>query len=110
MISAPNSAAIWRRSAVTLSGMTSATGSPCGAPIIASAMPVLPDVGSRMTESGPSTPRRSRSSTRYFAARSFTDPVGLSISSFAYRRTAGLGHIRGISTSGVWPMASRIDA
>jgi len=41
------------------------------------------EVGSRTIESGPSSCRRSRSSTRYFAARSFTDPVGLYISSFA---------------------------
>ncbi len=83
MISAPNRAATWRRSIVTLSGMTSATRYPLRRPIIASAMPVLPDVGSRMIESAWSSPRRSRSSTRYFATRSFTDPVGLYISSFA---------------------------
>jgi hypothetical protein len=70
-------------------------------PIIASAIPVLPDVGSRMIESSASSPRASRSSIRYFAARSFTDPVGLTISSFAKIRTFGFGDIRGISTSGV---------
>src|SRR5215471_7775862 len=72
-------------------------------------MPVLPDVGSRMIESSFSRPRDSRSSTRYFATRSFSEPVGLSISSLAKIRTAGLGDIRGISTSGVWPIASRMS-
>jgi len=64
-------------------------------------MPVLPDVGSRTIESGRSRPRRSRSSTRYFATRSLTEPVGLTISSLAKIRTLGFGDIRGISTSGV---------
>src|SRR6266550_3401438 len=73
-------------------------------------MPVFPDVGSRMIESAASRPRRSRSSTRYFATRSLTEPVGLTISSLAKIRTAGLGDIRGISTSGVWPTASRMSA
>ena len=52
---------------------------------------------------------RSRSSIRYLATRSLTDPVGLSISSLAKMRTSGLGDIRGISTSGVWPIASRMS-
>ena len=70
-------------------------------------MPVLPDVGSRMIESSLSRPRDSRSSTRYFATRSLTEPVGFVASSFAKIRTDGSGDIRGIATSGVWPIASR---
>jgi len=77
---------------------------------MARAIPVLPEVGSRMIESSWSRPRRSRSSTRYFATRSFTEPVGLYISSLAKMRTVAFGLIRGISTSGVCPMASRIEA
>ena len=69
---------------------------------------MLPDVGSRMIESGPSRPDASRSSTSYFATRSLTDPVGFVISSLAKSRTFGFGDIRGISTSGVWPIASRM--
>ena len=69
-----------------------------------------PEVGSRMMESSCSSPRRSRSSMRYFATRSLTDPVGLSISSFAKMRTSGFGLIRGISTSGVCPIASSTSA
>src|SRR4051812_34775491 len=76
---------------------------------MASAMPVLPDVGSRMIDDSPSTPRRSRSSTRYFAARSFTEPVGFSISSLAKIRTSGSGDMRAISTSGVFPIASTMS-
>ena len=45
---------------------------------------------------------------RYFATRSFTEPVGLSISSLAKIRTSGFGDMRGISTSGVKPIASRM--
>ena len=52
-------------------------------------MPVLPDVGSRMIESSLSRPRASRSSTRYFATRSLTEPVGFVTSSFAKIRTDG---------------------
>src|SRR5258706_7473809 len=63
-----------------------------------------------MIESGLSRPLRSRSSTRYLAARSLTDPVGFVISSLANSRTSGRGDIRAISTSGVWPTASRIES
>ncbi len=47
---------------------------------------------------------------RYLATRSFTEPVGLTISSLASSVTSGFGLIRGISTSGVWPIASRMSA
>jgi len=42
------------------------------------------------------------------ATRSLTEPVGFIISSLAKIRTSGFGDIRGISTSGVWPIASRM--
>jgi hypothetical protein len=45
--------------------------------IIASEMPVLPDVGSRMVWPGRISPRSSASSIIERATRSFTDPVGL---------------------------------
>ncbi len=74
--------------------------------IMASEMPVLPDVGSRTMRSFVSTPRRSASSIMYLAMRSLTLPLGFWPSSLAKRRTDALGLIRGISTSGVLPMAS----
>src|SRR5262245_6030790 len=77
---------------------------------MARAMPVFPDVGSRMIESSFSRPRASRSSTRYFATRSLTEPVGFVASSFANSRTDGVGDMRGIWTSGVWPIAPRMSS
>ena len=72
--------------------------------IIASAMPVLPDVGSRMVCPGAMSPRSSASSMSARATRSFTEPVGLRDSSLAQMRTPGLGDIRWSSTSGVLPI------
>ena len=46
-------------------------------------MPVLPEVGSMMTEPSFSTPFASASSIIAFATLSFTDPAGLKYSSFA---------------------------
>src|SRR5262245_13612383 len=71
-------------------------------------MPVFPDVASRMILPGPSRPLASRSSISARATRSLTEPVGFAASSFAKRRTSGLGASRGISTAGVSPMDSRI--
>src|SRR5262245_6132916 len=73
-------------------------------------MPVFPEVGSRMIESSLSSPRASRSSTRYFATRSFTEPVGFVASSFAKIRTPSTGDIRGIATIGVCPIAPRMSS
>src|SRR3954469_24195327 len=70
-------------------------------------MPVFPEVGSRIVCPGWIAPLASASSIMYFATRSLTDPVGLRPSSFAQRRTSGLGVSRGSSTSGVLPIASR---
>jgi len=47
---------------------------------------------------------------RYFATRSFNEPVGLNISSFAQRATSGFGHIPGMATRGVFPIVSSIEA
>src|SRR5215831_13111338 len=69
-------------------------------------MPVLPEVGSRMTEPGCSSPSFSAAATMYVAARSFTDPVGFRSSSLAHSRTFGLGDSRGSPTRGVPPVAS----
>ena len=73
--------------------------------IIASEMPVLPEVGSRMVWPGAIAPRSSASSISERATRSLIEPVGLWDSSLAQMRTPGLGERRFSSTSGVLPMA-----
>ena len=110
MISAPKTWRSWRRSVVTLSGITTVSRWPRSRAIMARLMPVLPLVGSRMIESEVSRPVRSRSSMSALAMRSFSEPVGLNASSFAQRTTLGLGDIRGMATSGVRPIASSIDS
>jgi hypothetical protein len=72
-------------------------------------MPVFPDVGSRITRSGVSSPLASASSIMARAMRSFSEPVGFCPSSFAHRRTDGFGESRDSPTSGVSPMASRMS-
>ena len=73
--------------------------------IIASEMPVLPEVGSRIVWPGRIAPFSSASSISERATRSLTEPVGLWDSSFAQIRTPGLGERRLSSTSGVLPIA-----
>ena len=75
------------------------------AQIIASEMPVLPEVGSRIVMPGPIAPFSSASSISARATRSLTEPVGFWHSSLAQMRTPGLGDRRRSSTSGVLPMA-----
>src|SRR5712691_7205439 len=77
---------------------------------MASAMPVLPEVGSRMVRSRVRSPDASATSIIFFAMRSFVEPVGLLPSSFAQRRTPGWGDMRGMPTSGVFPIASRTSS
>src|SRR5277367_480827 len=79
------------------------------APTIASAIPVLPEVESRMTLPGRRSPRARPSSIILRAARSFTEPPGLKPSSLAKMRTPGRSRpsvSRVISSSGVLPMRS----
>ena len=73
--------------------------------IIASEMPVLPDVGSRIVWPGLIAPFSSASSISERATRSLTEPVGLRDSSLAQMRTPGFGESRLSSTSGVLPIA-----
>src|SRR6478735_5647014 len=70
-------------------------------------MPVLPDVGSRIVQPGRSVPSFSASSIIFRAGRSLIEPVGLRSSSFAQRRTSGLGDSLGRPTSGVPPTDER---
>ena len=74
---------IWRRSTDIVSGMTIMMRYPRAAATDARPMPVLPEVGSMMTEPGLSFPFASASSIMAFAMRSLTDPAGLKYSSFA---------------------------
>jgi hypothetical protein len=90
-----------------LSGITTVSRYPFRRATIASAIPVLPEDGSRMIRSSVSSPEASATSTIFFAIRSFVDPVGFAPSSFAQRRTPGFGDMRGMPTSGVWPIASK---
>ena len=78
---------------------------------MASEMPVLPLVGSRMVSPGRSRPASSAARTMNSAARSLMLPVGLRSSSLAQSRTGGapsgtVGESRGSPTSGVPPQAS----
>lgn len=71
------------RSSVIESGITITAWKPRAAAIIASAMPMLPDVGSTMVPPSVRFPRATASSMMDAAARSLTDPLGLDRSGFA---------------------------
>src|SRR5262245_53252293 len=73
-------------------------------------MPVLPLVGSRRRRPGSSSPDASAASSIALAMRSLSEPLGFWPSSFANRRTDGLGESRASSISGVDPTRSRSDA
>src|SRR5438105_4592660 len=77
---------------------------------MASEMPVLPEVASRMMRPGVSSPEASAASIIFLAMRSLSEPVGLSPSSFAHSLTAGFGLILGMPTRRVLPIASRMSA
>ncbi len=73
---------------------------------MASEMPVLPLVGSRMVQPGVSRPSFSACSIMCSAGRSLTEPVGLRSSSLAQMRTSSEGERRGRRTRGVFPTAA----
>jgi hypothetical protein len=77
---------------------------------IASEIPVLPDVGSRIVQPGRRVPSFSACSTIQSAGRSLTEPLGLRSSSFAHSRTSGDGDSRGNITRGVRPTESRSES
>src|SRR5262245_5377407 len=78
---------------------------------MASAMPVLPEVESRMVLPGTSRPWRMPSWIILSAGRSFTEPPGLRPSILPNRRTPGgtPSRTRRISTSGVLPISWSTD-
>src|SRR5665647_70520 len=96
-----------RRSVLTHSGMQRCTRYPLAAPIMAMAIPVLPDVGSRIVMPFASAPRCSALVIMQSAGRSFTDPPGLHPSSLQRMRTPGLLLMFTSSTSGVLPIACK---
>src|SRR5688572_19998078 len=73
---------------------------------MASEMPVLPLVGSRIVAPGCSAPSFSAASIILIAARSLMEPVGLRSSSLAHSRTSADGDSDGSPTSGVPPSDS----
>ncbi|CAM5631423.1 hypothetical protein SGRIM128S_05533 [Streptomyces griseomycini] len=73
---------------------------------MASEMPVLPLVGSRMVQPGVRRPSFSACSIMNRAGRSLTEPVGLRSSSLAQMRASGDGDSRGRRTRGVLPTAA----
>ena len=77
---------------------------------MASEMPVLPLVGSRIVAPGCSEPSFSAASIIAIAARSLIEPVGLWSSSLAHSRTSGVGDRFGSPTSGVPPRESTREA
>src|ERR687886_1947555 len=77
---------------------------------MASEMPVLPLVGSRIVSPGLSLPSFSALSIIEIAARSLMDPVGLWSSSLAQSRTSGVGDRLGSPTRGVPPRESTSEA
>ena len=81
---------IRRRSTDIDSGITRMSRYPFTAATIARPMPVLPHVGSMITEPGPISPRDSASSTMASAIRSLMLPPGFARSSFIHTSTAGV--------------------
>src|SRR5215211_3593709 len=77
---------------------------------MASEMPVLPLVGSRIVEPTCSRPSFSAASIILIAARSLMEPVGLWSSSLAHSRTSEVGERLGSPTSGVPPSESTSEA
>src|SRR5947209_3582938 len=77
---------------------------------MARAGPVLPPVYSTTVSPGEMRPSRSAPSTIARAMRSFIEPVGLRYSSFTQSSASFAGAQRCRRTSGVLPIASRMDA
>ena len=83
------------------------TGNPSARPSIASAMPVLPEVASRIVFPAVSAPRRCRREASRRAGRSLTLPHGFRCSALASRRSPGTSaQMRASSRRGVPPTAS----
>src|SRR5206468_8094867 len=95
----------FRRSWLAPSDISTVTRYPLAAPTIASAMPVLPLVHSRMIESGRNKPRCSASRITPFARRSLMLPLGFRNSHLAWTVRPSGSKCSG--TTGVLPIRSR---
>ena len=98
---APKARSSIRRSRLIVSGMVSTTGMPRAAQTIASAIPVLPLVGSTTTVSGPMRPAACAASIMDTPMRSLTLLAGLKNSSLAATSAAAPSVILLTRTSGV---------
>ena len=104
---APSACRILRRSTDMVSGMVSTSRMPRAAQTKASAMPVLPEVGSiTVVTPGRMAPRSSASRTIASPMRSLTDDIGLKDSSLSTTSPWSPCWRRCSRTSGVWPMVS----
>src|SRR4051794_13386645 len=73
-------------------------------------VPVFPDVGSTIVPPGRRSPEASAASMSATATRSLIEPPGLRASTLATSCGTRPGRMRLRRTSGVWPMASRIES
>ena len=107
---APYARMSFMRSALMVFGMVSTTLYPLAAPIAASPMPVLPEVGSIIVAPGRSLPSRSAASIILSATLSFTEPAGLNISAFASSAAPTPARAQKLSSfiSGVSPISFSI--
>ena len=111
MSSAPSSLRTLRRSSETLSGIAITHLYPLAAATMASAMPVLPEVGSTITDlPGLNLPARSIASTIATPMRSLTECAGLKNSSFAATVATHPEVTRLSRTSGVLPTSLVMSA
>ena len=103
---APKASIVSTRSRVEFAGIANSISMSYKRAIIASAMPVLPEVASMSFIPAFNSPRAMAPSIMFFAARSFTEPPGLLPSSFPKILTFGFGFKRDNSTKGVFPTKS----
>ena len=103
MISEPHISSNCLRSGLVFSGITQINLYPRTLAAIASEIPVLPLVGSRIVAPGFKRPSRSAASIIEIAVRSLIEPVGFRSSIFAHKRTFGAGERRGKPIRGVFP-------
>ena len=108
--SAPYDFRMLRRSTLMVSGIVRMIRYPFAAAIAARPIPVLPDVGSIMTEPSFNRPFSSASSIIAFAIRSFTLPAGLKYSSFTRTVASSPSSFSmfATSTSGVFPISPNV--
>jgi len=92
-----------------VSGMVRVSGMPRAAQTKASAMPVLPLVGSTISLPGPRRPCASASFTIEVPMRHLTEKAGLRPSILASTVAGAPSSTRLRRTSGVWPMDSALS-